>query len=239
MTALSWVDYFRMKAAVIDAGGWPEIRWQAKVAEAELTEQRFLRELAWVVLSSGMSAQVVDRVFPQVTEAFLQFSSASRIVRRRAWCRSKALEVFRHEGKIDAVLTASERIASEGLGPVAEALASCDPLPTLREFPYLGPATSRHLAKNLGFPVAKPDRHLLRIAEEYGYDTVDELCADISAMVGDPVPVVDVVMWRFKANGLTFATEEVGPGRALSCSGVENMSPDLQDGSSPSALSHA
>jgi hypothetical protein len=54
-----------------------------------------------------------------------------------------------------------------------------------------------HLAKNLGLPVAKPDRHLVRIAGAAGYPNVDALCKDISEITQHPPSVVDVVLWRF------------------------------------------
>jgi hypothetical protein len=63
----------------------------------------------------------------------------------------------------------------------------------------MGPATSHHLAKNIGLDVVKADRHLLRIAEKAGYNCPDELCETISEYVGDKKSVVDVVIWRFAA----------------------------------------
>ena len=46
-------------------------------------------------------------------------------------------------------------------------------------------------------PVAKPDRHLVRIAEGVGYDSPQQLCDVVSEIVGDPVSVVDIVTWRY------------------------------------------
>jgi hypothetical protein len=67
----------------------------------------------------------------------------------------------------------------------------------LQQFPYLGPITSLHLAKNIGLPVAKPDRHLRRIADKLGYSCVQKLCEDIARATDEPVPVVDLVLWRY------------------------------------------
>jgi len=44
-----------------------------------------------------------------------------------------------------------------------------DPVPTLRSFPYIGGVTAFHLAKNLGADLAKPDRHLSRLAAAQGF----------------------------------------------------------------------
>ena len=66
-----------------------------------------------------------------------------------------------------------------------------------RDFLSFGPITSVHLSKNIGLPLAKPDRHLVRLANDFGYESAEELCEQISSLVGDSVAVVDVVLWRY------------------------------------------
>ena len=44
---------------------------------------------------------------------------------------------------------------------------------------------------------AKPDRHLVRIAGALGARSVDHLCRPLAEFSGDPVSVVDLVLWRF------------------------------------------
>ena len=61
----------------------------------------------------------------------------------------------------------------------------------------MGPVTSCHLAKNLGMEIVKPDRHLTRLAEKAGYDTVEQMCRTIADIVGDTLSVIDVVFWRY------------------------------------------
>ena len=51
--------------------------------------------------------------------------------------------------------------------------------------------------KNLGFDVVKPDRHLLRLASSLGFDSPEELCAEIAYEFGEPAAVVDIVLWRY------------------------------------------
>lgn len=51
--------------------------------------------------------------------------------------------------------------------------------------------------KNLGIQVAKPDRHLVRIAQNYGFNDVQKFCSSISEKTNDPVSVVDLVLWRY------------------------------------------
>ena len=111
-------------------------------------------------------------------------------------CRTNALRSFAHTGKIDAILGIAYRIAIDGFDTVKNATRFYG-VNYLQTFDYIGPATSYHLAKNIGLPVAKPDRHIRRIANAVGFSSVDELCNQISLRTGDPVPVVDLVIWRF------------------------------------------
>ena len=67
----------------------------------------------------------------------------------------------------------------------------------LKSLPYIGPVTCYHLAKNIGLQVAKPDRHLTRLANHTGYNDVQLFCEDISRQTGDSIPAVDIVLWRF------------------------------------------
>ena len=54
-----------------------------------------------------------------------------------------------------------------------------------------------HLAKNLGLSFAKPDRHLVRIANLLRYNNVQDFCMVVSELSHDKIGVVDLVFWRF------------------------------------------
>jgi DnaJ-domain-containing protein 1 len=71
------------------------------------------------------------------------------------------------------------------------------PLVALRTLPFIGPVTQFHLAKNIGLDVAKPDRHLVRIAQLFQFASVQDLCETIANQAGTRVAVVDLVFWRF------------------------------------------
>lgn len=67
----------------------------------------------------------------------------------------------------------------------------------LGQLGWIGNITKYHLARNLGIDCAKPDRHLVRLAEKFGYDNVQDMCKFISKCVGDRIGTVDVVLWRY------------------------------------------
>jgi hypothetical protein len=188
--------YLSAKEVVANAGYSSEIDWQSDVCVSEVAESDFLREAAWVVLSCGMRESVVRSKFPAITEAFCSWESAHRIVRNADRCRKKALSAFSHCGKIDAIISIARRVQSTGYG-VFRSCVEKQGIEFIRTLPFMGPVTSFHLAKNIGLNVAKPDRHLVRVATAAGYESPAALCEDISRFVGDSVPVVDIVIWRF------------------------------------------
>lgn len=188
--------YLKAKEAIIKEGFAEEIDWQNDIQFSQITESYFLEEAAWVVLSSGMKESVIRKKFPAISVAFYHWRSSIRIVKNKEKCRMRALMVFRHEQKINAIINIANKISKNGFDSLKICIQN-EGIRYIQTMPYMGPATSYHLAKNIGFDVAKPDRHLLRIATITGYNNPQNLCKDISTSVGDRISVVDLVMWRF------------------------------------------
>ena len=205
--------YVTAKLTVLSAGFGSEIVWQRSRSEARLTEAVLLREIAWVALSAGMREAIVRSKFPAITKCFFNWESASRIAAAKAACVESACKHFGHKPKIEAIAEAARIIHVKGFDALQQEIIH-DPLSTLQQFPYIGPVTKYHVAKNLGIAVAKPDRHLARIASACGYVDAQALCEDISRFIGDPVDVVDVVLWRFCT-----MTGSRNPFFALACPG--------------------
>jgi hypothetical protein len=188
-------SYLTAKRAVVDRGFSHEIAWQATAGLATLTTAAFVREAAWVVLSSGLRESVVRGLFSRFARVLHDFDPRALTADPSA-ARDAALTVFGHKGKVEAILdiaTTVDQLGEDGLREVMHG----DPQSFLCSLPYIGPVTWRHLAKNLGVPVAKPDRHLVRVARATARPSVDALCEEISVWLGEPVPVVDVVLWRW------------------------------------------
>jgi hypothetical protein len=188
--------YFCAKSAVIAAGFSEEIDYHDWLSFENLRERDFLREAAWVILSSGMRESVVVQKFPGVSEAFLGWSSGQSIVAKKDSCRSAALAVFRHIPKIDAILEVASTVAAEGFMQIRKQIEEHG-AQYLQCFSFIGPATSLHLAKNLGMNVVKPDRHLVRIASALGYQSAEEMCREVAMALGERACIIDVVFWRF------------------------------------------
>jgi hypothetical protein len=184
------------KEFVLLRGYEKEVAWQQNLHLENISESSFLREAAWVVLSGGMRETVVRRCFPSIEAAFLNWASAAVISAQKTTCVRTALVHFNHAKKIAAIADIASQVDQMGFKPVKERIHEEGVL-FLQQFPYIGPVTSYHLAKNLGLDVVKPDRHLVRIAEALGYGSPEAMCLDLSMVVGERLAVIDIIMWRY------------------------------------------
>lgn len=174
-----------------------EVEWQAAAALDKVDEQSFLADLAYVILCSGMRQAVVRGCWDQFSKAFDGFRSAGWILDHRAECRKRALAVFNHEQKVEAILEGVRIVAAEGWYPIRDAIGRHG-VDYLLRFPYIGPVIKFHLGKNLGLDCVKPDRHLVRMAQRAGFGINAKLmCEVIQREVGDKLCVIDIVLWRY------------------------------------------
>jgi hypothetical protein len=191
------VDFYLLaKSVVLGEGFGHEVTWQDRIRFTEVTETVFLRESAWVVLSSGMREAVVRNKFKSFSCAFHDWTSAQQIRLNAAHCKRNAFRIFGHAKKIDSIIQIACEVDQVGFESFKNKIVD-EGISFLRSLPYIGPTTCYHLAKNLGLDVVKPDRHLVRIAALMGYENPTEFCEVISTSVGDRVSVVDLVVWRY------------------------------------------
>jgi len=169
-------EYVDIKQTVIEMGYGHEIKWAEDLQECN-APYTFWLEYTWVVVNSGMKNQIARTIF-------------ERILKAHETGRDIA-EVFGHKGKVHAIKEAC--VSRERL--FDQYRVSQDKLTFLGKLPWIGPITKYHLAKNLGMDIAKPDRHLIRLAEYYG-TTVQGLCESLSQATGDRIAIVDLVLWR-------------------------------------------
>ncbi len=181
---------------MVDSGFQEEIEWQDQIRFSHVTESDFLRESAWVILSSGMRESVIRKIFPAISEVFYSWQEASIVVSNSERCKKHALNIFNHSPKVEAIIEVARQIDDLGF-QLLKSRVGLDGIKFIASLPFMGPATSYHLAKNIGLDCVKPDRHLLRVAAAAGYDSPRQLCEEISMAVGDRISVVDLVLWRY------------------------------------------
>ena len=173
---MNFDQYSRIRQVVLDAGYVDEVDWAQNVRAPE-SPRAFAREYVWVVLNSGLRNQVAQGIWAKLRPVLETGGRAS--------------EVYGHEQKAAAIDDVWDRQGElfNAFCSVEDKLAFCESLP------WIGPITKFHLAKNLGDDVAKPDRHLERVADVSG-EGVQELCQRLADASGNRIGVVDLVIWR-------------------------------------------
>lgn len=188
--------YLKAKEFVIDKGFSNEIDWQDERQLSLLSEKEFIQEAAWVILSAGMRETVIRKLFPSLSSAFLFWESAACIIADATSCKRRALAIFNHHGKIQAILSLCYKVHRYGFEAVKSKIVQ-QGVSYLKSFEFIGPVTCFHLAKNIGLDVVKHDRHLLRIAKAARISNPTDMCRIIMELTGDRIGVVDLVLWRF------------------------------------------
>ena len=155
--------YLTFKEILLTLGYADEIDWQQTRRLEAITESDFMTEASWVILSAGLSNLVVERVFPKISEAYHWWTSASKVANNTQICEKRSLSIFRNPRKINALSQMCVKICDIGFNKIIINLIEIGPS-YLSIFPFIGPVTSLHLAKNLGYDVVKPDRHLFESA---------------------------------------------------------------------------
>ena len=191
--------YARAASYICDAGLDAEIAFHRELQFEKFTESELLRESAWVILCSGFRESTVRRMFDHISLCYCDWESAREIVAAGPACEISAKSVFRNSAKLSAISSVARQINDVGFMKIKKAILQ-NPIETLLSFPFIGPITATHLAKNIGLNIAKPDRHLVRLSTHIGFDSVDELCAEIGELVGETARVVDLVLWRYMAD---------------------------------------
>lgn len=166
---------------------------------AGISDHFFLSELAWVIYNSGFRESVVRAKWDGLTKAFKGFDPPSLVLKPYS-AVGDAMAIFANKRKAQAVVDSARKVVVDS--PVAAKLAamsSAEALVYLDSYPHIGPVTRYHLARNIGLDVVKPDRHLVRLAGFCGYETPAALVAEIAALSGERVGVIDYVLWQWLA----------------------------------------
>lgn len=169
-------DFDLLVSGLIESGYSDEIIWQRELKECDNSIDFFM-EACFVILNSGMKAQIAVKIWEKI---------------KYAWSINLDIsEVFGHEGKVAAI----KYIKKNCVRLFGEYIESTDKIAYLETLPFIGKITKFHLAKNLGHNCIKPDRHLVRIAQMYN-TTPDELCENLSKETGEKKCVIDIILWR-------------------------------------------
>jgi hypothetical protein len=197
-------EYVRIRQAVMEIEeGRNLVHWVQRRSRPQNADEMALG-LASAVITSGFGYTPGMAVLDRVTLALRE---------------GKALypEVFAHKLKartIEQIWHDREQLFSKMLkvNSVEQALTWCESIPYVG-----GPAVRYQVARDLALAdVAKPDRHLLRMAEKCG-ESVQELCKRVAARSGDSIGTVDMVLWYAAHAGIIKCDGSSSPSTATLC----------------------
>lgn len=162
-------------------------------------EYQFLEEYCWCVYVSGFSAKVISDKFRfilmahKIKDYFGYIKCVPETMLSDA-DMEHVYTIFKNKAKAKAVQEVRRMIAKDGwTGFHCQYVYKLDPK-IFEQLPNLGPALSCHLARNLGnINICKPDVHLRRIADKYGFDSVQKMCETLNPTV--PAGFVDLLLW--------------------------------------------
>ena len=161
----------------------------------DLDEQEFLSQYCWVVFASGFRVAVVEKYFEDIEKVFKRFDPKA-VARMKQVNRDKL--PIGNKRKANGFLKGAKIVHKEGWG-VFKARVKREGMDALKELPWIGDITKKHLAKNIGLAdVAKNDVHLRWCAKRCSAKTVDELVTFLAAKYGMTKHKVDAVLWEWR-----------------------------------------
>jgi endonuclease III len=133
-----------------------------------------------------------------------------RIANNMDRVRQQVYGVYRHQRKVEAMVDMAGVLhRNPGIGSRLEQMGVESALDYMQTLDGIGKVTKYHLARNIGFDVVKPDRHLSRLADVMG-TTPTELCQAVRRDTGERIGAVDFVLYQWCAwAGFDHVAEQV------------------------------
>lgn len=156
-----------------------------------LKPQEFFEEYIWVVYASGFSVRRLEEVKDRLYRAYGRYKDLDSKRKR------KVLAVVNSVRKWNAVHDTAVTMQTMRWDHFKKTYLS--DLDKMTALGYIGPITKFHLGRNLGFNVAKPDRHLVTLAERFGCSSVDEMCQYLSQEHSLKLKEIDFILWKFRS----------------------------------------
>jgi len=167
--------YYMAYDTIIKSGYDAEIDYIDTIKPIEKQDPyTFFLEYVWVVLNAGMKEQVARKIYERYIEDF-------------------DISAIRHPTKKKAVASMINIYQKKFI----ELIESDNKIDYLETLPWIGPITKYHLARNIGIDTVKPDRHLVRLAEMFNFESPLKMCECIQNNNGTKLGTIDVVLWRY------------------------------------------
>lgn len=203
-------EYFKKAYAFVKKFHRQELDFIQSTKFEKVDEDFFFKEYIWVVYASGFSAKVVSKMHPRLVDAFGYFDQLAQKEFDEIF--EKVKPICRNKQKAKSVYNMAVWMSSEleKLLWVELKDQKLNSPEKLMKLPYIGKITCYHLARNIGLlEFVKPDLHLVRMAEHWGYEDCIKLCEAVRPK-NMSLGVVDLILWYAAS---TFGTLEIKTSR--------------------------
>ena len=195
--------YHECLKEVLNRGWGSEIDWSRSRRLDAVDRREFFEQYAFCVFASFFRWSVVQNKWPHLTKAFKDWDY-EKICQHKQEVEEHALKIFGNKKKVGAIIKCAESISMAGWDEFKALLLRenlTNQLNLLDELPGIGKAARYQLAGAIGIDCAKPDRYMLRLASQCGYQPTEEgvqrFAERVGKLVGERVKVVDYIFWRF------------------------------------------
>ena len=190
---------FRRSEEFIKKNFPEDLEWSKKVSEnVDWDQRKFIQEYVFAVYVSGFRYSVVQKKMYDFQKVFYDWN-LEEILKNEKEVKIEARKLINNRNKINSIIRGLKMLDELDFDSFkSKVMMSID---MLTMFPYVGKVIKFQLARNLGFDVAKPDKHIVRIAEKYNLDPI-EMCEMISRATGYKVHTVDSILWRYAEQGM-------------------------------------
>jgi endonuclease III len=177
-----------------------------------VTPDFFFREYVFVVHATGFSAKAVGKFMPKLLTAYGSWDICGQ--KPFDEMMEEVKNVCNNPQKAKAVHSTSKNMVSElrEIDWEEWKLKNISTVDKINEFPYIGKITRYHLGRNVGLlECVKPDLHLVRMAEHWGFKNCEDMCRSMRGTDSIPLGIVDLALWYSSS---TYGTLDIKkPGR--------------------------
>lgn len=146
-----------------------------------------------------MKEVVIRKKWSDINNLYYNFDT-DMVVKYSDNIRFNSTAIFNHKAKTEAVIkSASIIINDRPINKKLDILSEAEALNYFKSYPFIGDITKYHIARNVGFDVVKPDRHLVRIAEFLNYSSPNELVQGIANITRERKGFIDYILWQWLA----------------------------------------
>jgi len=150
----------------------------------------FFTEYMWCVYVSGFNSKVVDKKFSDLLAAYKTWDY---ICKNEEDLWANVSNIIANRRKFNAVITTRFLLQNNGWDRFRNTFLTS--IEDIGKLPYMGKVMRHHLARNIGLDTVKPDRHLVRLANHFGFSDAHTMCAVLGNRYNERIGVVDLILF--------------------------------------------